>query len=1203
MLSLSLVALVHTPSLAWPDAATASSTAVALTGAPPPAPTPTSSEVLARKFEAALRQRGITREGVKAMGVLADDAVRSGLPQSEIGHLVRQAVRRVGGAAGERVFVNLLARLGGQLAARLGGYVVPGLNVLQTANDLRELLTVPSAGGDRQNQTERDIALQSRLHEALQGQGGATGILQVIDSPGGGMALEILTRSALRPEYEASRRALLHGMPALGQLAAQGHAAAQSVLQRLAGGPNAALRDAARVQLRGLTTRRNPPEVQSPPHPAGLISGRAVPQSIPSPSRRLENVAPVGFSAVQQHIYSEAAQAEQARLHPSLQAYQAGLEDLRLRASALIQAGVERPGVRAAYTQLVQDFGAVAGRSQRLAMLQGAQALFSASPSLQRITDPSTAETFVRASLAQRLDLVGKQLVGAAEHFVARFTQLQHRLEQAHLALSVGAGDVPTRPSQLTVKPAGDGLLSARPSPKPPQHGLPPEPPKAPGIPLSASNPDPDPASGQRPPTPGSVVVRPRPTLGGAAAAEEHHRRFEESRVEAERILKTLIPPPLSNQSREDLLNAAIQTASPAIAFWLATLGRAIGIGPSSPTALRADASVSSADVNGVLAAIRQASSQQGVLELIAQLDPNLARQTAVRDALVERLGALRTPQSGSTADPTSASDRRMPNPQRSTPDAQRIAHWNAHSDDPEVQRQVAAALSSATDLRQVTELIRQLDGRLLAHPHLAQAAVRALKARQEELSIAIGFVKARLGPQPLPGLPPDFLPAPQIVRFVKDEIAKIGSAGRTPAEQLDQARKLLRELLASAYSYPLDPKISNELAFARLALGTRVAVLDVQGLKWVNDVTHSHAIGDKFLQWVALTLDRVVEAMGVKNVKIFQIGGSRFALSGSEPDVLREISRRMVSELNGTRVSLRTPGMTFQVPSIKVVTQLLETDQHDSRSALLSAIDRAVMQEAQRRQQPGGDLSGRGLAPVDALFSPNDTADVGVSFASGTSSDSQSMPPQRNRRDPTLLLRTDIEAQLQGLTFANMEERLLHAANMAYGQRPEVNGGLLNAKGKEKFGWTGGHSVRGDLEAVRLANSISWMAGDTLLQTGFMNWRRAQFETDARFPPSRPSRASFADAPGGDEVEVTFETKKAARYFAERIAQLNNATRIQGLTGGMHVQIVRIRVYVGANSNPERADAKVEEAKLRAEKDGSRIPSVLPPYIRLTRP
>lgn len=214
-------------------------------GSRPTAATPDSlARSVEQEFAQAVRAHGLTPSSVRELGKLAKEAVEKGMPPAEAERAIQQAVQAVGGSAGKSTLAKLLSEMGG------GAYLFPGLDLLVAACGFKDLFTVPSAGGAREAAAERSIGLQSRLRAALSGSGGAAALRQVLESPGGAGALAALARSALRPGFEHARQALLRGLPAVGQLAAQGNGEARRVLQWLTEAHDPALRQGACIGVK-----------------------------------------------------------------------------------------------------------------------------------------------------------------------------------------------------------------------------------------------------------------------------------------------------------------------------------------------------------------------------------------------------------------------------------------------------------------------------------------------------------------------------------------------------------------------------------------------------------------------------------------------------------------------------------------------------------------------------------------------------------------------------------------------------------------------------------------------------------------------------------------------------------------------------------------------------------------------------------------
>ena len=349
-------------------------------------------------------------------------ALGNGASRAEIEAAVRAAVRSAGGEAGEGLFKAALSKL--------GTYAIPGVGELAAVLDGVGIVDPGSANGGKLAPTEALIGVQSALRELLKNGDPENQLLVVMSNDNGPGALLDLARSVARSRSVGSNRAaFLSGMGVIGRLAGS-VMEARDALHVLSRARDPALAQAAKAEL-ARSTRPTPTASAQPVAVARTSASDAAASE--SASTRPAASAVLGtagtLSAAQHRLFDGAVQAVRAQLRPSLQAYGDRLQAIQQRTSVLLDRGVEPTGLRATYAQAAEALGTVAERSERMAALRGAQALLSSSAALRTIVDPSTGRTFGRSTLAQQLATVGRQLDGAARHFVDKIASLERLLD------------------------------------------------------------------------------------------------------------------------------------------------------------------------------------------------------------------------------------------------------------------------------------------------------------------------------------------------------------------------------------------------------------------------------------------------------------------------------------------------------------------------------------------------------------------------------------------------------------------------------------------------------------------------------------------------------------------------------------------------------------------------------------------------------
>jgi hypothetical protein len=538
-------------------------------------------QTLERQFAQRVAELGLNNPATaRALGDMAEVALRSGQSQAQVQTALRQAVRSTGGEAGERTFVQLLGKLGGR--------AMPGLNIVLLAFDVAQAMDAGAAGGGRLLQTEARMAAQGAMRQVLQNGDPRHQLLGLMAGAPG--ALLEMARATAQFAQPSNRAALLRGLPTIAKLARGGVQEAEQVLRTLAKAKDPGLREAAQAALRG----GSPANGTTPAQDRPSVQQRQPTLAQPKPKPVPVTVPPVAL--------------QEPRLPSLMPPLTQSLPPLRNPK----QEALDRANQLAQATQKQQQ--AFLGRLQE-------QAKGSA------VANAATLAGWVRSETPQRLqERIGEMqevLKGAslgnvyASHVYANGTKPKEASDRRHNQYTYGGALLTGADLQYLQKGLKQYLaqlaqLESR---------------------SQAEQTAQAPLTGY-----GARVETPGKTLAGEAARKREAELMEQGRQRALEILKTLRPAPLSSQSYEDLLKEAIGQADPYTAFWLASLGRSIQPGPGLATAPNSEAVLSSADVNRWR---RDPNGAQAEIAAVVARQPNLLSLAALADRLGKDLQAL----------------------------------------------------------------------------------------------------------------------------------------------------------------------------------------------------------------------------------------------------------------------------------------------------------------------------------------------------------------------------------------------------------------------------------------------------------------------------------------------------------------------------------------------------------------------------------
>jgi hypothetical protein len=257
---------------------------------------------LESQLAAELRRRGLTDEGVRALGKLGDAAFKSGESEDVVRRAIRQAVRSTGGESGEAVFKALLRKIGRS--------AIPGIGLVFLAFEVAQAMDAGAAGGGKLLQTEARIGAQSRIRELLR-QGDPQNQLRGLIGSAPGALLEmaqLMTRFAELGNLAALRK----GLPLIAKLAAAGVPEALQTLQTLGQAKDTGLAAAAKSQLRSLRPASQAKVPRAPQQPKKPVN------ELP-PSPGLQPLPPLKTELPPLRIDPQALAAQQARKEQVLQ--------------------------------------------------------------------------------------------------------------------------------------------------------------------------------------------------------------------------------------------------------------------------------------------------------------------------------------------------------------------------------------------------------------------------------------------------------------------------------------------------------------------------------------------------------------------------------------------------------------------------------------------------------------------------------------------------------------------------------------------------------------------------------------------------------------------------------------------------------------------------------------------------------------------